>query len=141
MGDFCFQVFSKLPVPLYMHYTPGCVPIPLTLARRHSDLSLVVHQPASFHLASSAVTPAGSVHKSINLELAFPQSYLLYYIFQTQLSSESVSNPHYSSLTHYGLCYSKWLLLYSLFNNPHLLSLLPGSRKLLLLSTHSHDPC
>ena len=40
-----------------------CLPTPMTLASGGSSMfMLVVHQPAS--LASSAVTPAGSVHKS-----------------------------------------------------------------------------
>ena len=40
-----------------------CLPTPITLASGGSPMfPLVVHQPAS--LASSAVTPAGSVHKS-----------------------------------------------------------------------------
>ena len=44
-----------------------CLPTPMTLPSGGSPIFLlVVHQPASFsnHLASSAVTPAGSVHKS-----------------------------------------------------------------------------
>ena len=40
-----------------------CLPTPMTLASGGSPMfPLVVHQPAS--LASSAVTPVGSVHKS-----------------------------------------------------------------------------
>ena len=40
-----------------------CLPTPMTLASEGSPMfPLVVHQPA--YLASSAVTPAGSVHKS-----------------------------------------------------------------------------
>ena len=43
-----------------------CLPTPMTLASGGSPMfPLVVHQPASpSFLASSAVTPAGSVHKS-----------------------------------------------------------------------------
>ena len=40
-----------------------CLPTPMTLASGGSPMfPLVVHQPA--YLSSSAVTPAGSVHKS-----------------------------------------------------------------------------
>ena len=46
-----------------IHYACCCLPTPMTLASGGSPMfPLVVHQPA--YLASSAVTPAGSVHKS-----------------------------------------------------------------------------
>ena len=48
-------------VPLFLLCC--CLPTPMTLASEGSPMfPLVVHQPAS--LASSVVTPAGSVHKS-----------------------------------------------------------------------------
>ena len=51
----------------YWSVTCCCLPTPMTLASGGGELDLLgCGPPANFsvHLASSAVTPAGSVHKS-----------------------------------------------------------------------------
>ena len=57
-----FEELIKI-VSIWNKTTCCCLPTPMTLASGGSPMfPLVVHQPV--HLASSAVTPAGSVHKS-----------------------------------------------------------------------------
>ena len=71
--DICFLLFTVISVisasTLSNHVLPGrfcCLPTPLTLATGGGSILPDCGPPVSFsiHLASSAVTLAGSVHKS-----------------------------------------------------------------------------
>ena len=62
----CAGKTEDMPMRLIQSIICCCLPTPMTLASGGESDILACGSPASFsvHLASSAVTPAGSVHKS-----------------------------------------------------------------------------